>query len=187
MNWSVVFVTKEWEPVDLLRHYRHDWLNQMQLIKGNLALGKIERVETLLEDIIIQSKNEAKLSNMEGKTLAEKLLTFNWEPHDFHLNFEVISEPSGFSRNEPAILKVSERLFAWFDRQCQTGADNHLLFVINSDNGKPVIEFDFQGKLNLDAFSIEEIEQMSAGLPNVYMKEVELGNHECFIRIHFSD
>ncbi|TMW73986.1 Spo0B C-terminal domain-containing protein [Alteribacter natronophilus] len=180
-------MTKEWEPVDLLRHYRHDWLNQMQLIKGNLALGKTERVEALLDDIILQAKNEAKLSNLNGNRLAEKLLTFNWEPHNFRLNFEVISEPEGVQAKENEILTVSGRLFAWFDRQCQSGADNHLLYVINSDNGNPVIEFDFQGKLNMDALEIEEIEQLAEGLPGVKMNEIELRQQECFIRMHFSD
>ncbi len=32
---------KEKELLEILRHTRHDWLNVMQLIKGNLTLKKI--------------------------------------------------------------------------------------------------------------------------------------------------
>ncbi|MCD8502937.1 MAG: Spo0B domain-containing protein [Bacillaceae bacterium] len=33
---------KDWDDVlSVLKHSRHDWLNMVQLIKGNLALKKI--------------------------------------------------------------------------------------------------------------------------------------------------
>ena len=38
-------IKKEWNTVDVLRQVRHDWLNKLQLIKGNLDLNKMERYE----------------------------------------------------------------------------------------------------------------------------------------------
>ncbi len=39
----------EWNIVDLLSHSRHDWMNKLQLIKGNLSLQKYERVNDIIE------------------------------------------------------------------------------------------------------------------------------------------
>ena len=35
-------MTKEINVIEALRHNRHDWLNVMQLVKTNLALGNYE-------------------------------------------------------------------------------------------------------------------------------------------------
>ncbi|WP_051314660.1 Spo0B C-terminal domain-containing protein [Alteribacter aurantiacus] len=178
-------MTKDWEPVELLRHYRHDWLNHLQLIKGNLALGKTERVEVLLDEIIQQAKNESKLSNINGNLLAERLLTYNWEAHNFRLSFEVITEPHELHTREKQILMVTERLLEWFDRHCYYGADNHLLFVLNESRGHPVIEFDFQGKLMIESVSLNDLESTIVSTGQVEIQEVSMGQEECFVRLHF--
>ena len=36
---------KEWDTIEVLKHARHDWLNKLQLIKGNLSLIKIDQRE----------------------------------------------------------------------------------------------------------------------------------------------
>lgn len=56
---------KKKEFIELLRHYRHDWLNVLQLIKGNLALNKLNRVEEIIREIVIHTENESKLSNLQ--------------------------------------------------------------------------------------------------------------------------
>ena len=57
-------IKKEWNTVDILRHVRHDWLNKLQLIKGNLDLDKIDQAHRIIEEIIIEAQNETKLSNL---------------------------------------------------------------------------------------------------------------------------
>ena len=55
---------KEWNTIELLRHVRHDWLNKLQLIKGNLDLNKIDRAKEIIDEIVIEAQNETKLSNL---------------------------------------------------------------------------------------------------------------------------
>ena len=57
-------INKEWNTVELLRHVRHDWLNKLQLIKGNLDLNKIDRAKEIIAEIVIETQNETKLSNL---------------------------------------------------------------------------------------------------------------------------
>lgn len=55
---------KDWDTVELLRHSRHDWLNKIQLIKGNLTLGKIDRIKEIIDEIVYHTEQESKLSNL---------------------------------------------------------------------------------------------------------------------------
>ncbi|WP_312471145.1 Spo0B domain-containing protein, partial [Neobacillus sp.] len=43
---------KEWDIVEVLRHSRHDWLNRLQLIKGNLDLNRIDRAKAVIDEIV---------------------------------------------------------------------------------------------------------------------------------------
>lgn len=49
---------QNWMIVEALSHSRHDWLNKLQLIKGNLALGKVGQAENIIDGIIVEAQNE---------------------------------------------------------------------------------------------------------------------------------
>lgn len=46
-------MSRDWSTLEVLRHARHDWLNQLQLIKANLSLGRTERANEIIEEIIL--------------------------------------------------------------------------------------------------------------------------------------
>ena len=56
---------KNWTTIETLRQTRHDWLNRIQIIKGNLELNKIDRVKGIIDEIIIETQNEARLYQFE--------------------------------------------------------------------------------------------------------------------------
>ena len=41
-------MTNQLDVINALRQTRHDWLNVMQLIKGNLALKRYDRIEEII-------------------------------------------------------------------------------------------------------------------------------------------
>ena len=43
---------KRWTIVEALRHSRHDWLNKVQLIKGNLSLQRMDHINKIIQQII---------------------------------------------------------------------------------------------------------------------------------------
>ena len=47
-------IEKEWNTVEVLRHARHDWLNKLQLIKGNLDLNELDRAKEIINEIVIE-------------------------------------------------------------------------------------------------------------------------------------
>ena len=64
---------KEWDVVEVLRYARHDWLNKLQLIKGNLALNRLDRANEIIEEIVNESKHESKLTNINMRLFAALL------------------------------------------------------------------------------------------------------------------
>ena len=60
---------------EVFQYIRHDWLNRIQIIKGNIALGKMEQAEQVLDDIVMDMQQEIRLTNLRLPEFTELLLT----------------------------------------------------------------------------------------------------------------
>ncbi|WP_270179442.1 Spo0B C-terminal domain-containing protein [Alkalihalobacillus sp. CinArs1] len=139
-------MSKNWNTFEVLRHSRHDWLNRLQLIKGNLALDHIDRAKEIIEEIIIQSRQEAKLSNLNAPKLTEYILTFNWCNHLFQLDFEVIGDEYDISSYETELIELVARCTEAIEGQVTYPADHHLLLTLQLYHEEIHLVFDFQGE-----------------------------------------
>jgi stage 0 sporulation protein B (sporulation initiation phosphotransferase) len=139
---------KEWEPVELLRHSRHDWLNHIQLIKANLSLNRIGRVNEIIEEITARSRHESKLTNLHIPRVAEMLLTFNWNMHFYRLEAEVIGKECDLSEHEQNLLVFLSALFERLDRHADIGTDNRVLVSFRFNDDAPLLTIDYSGRLN---------------------------------------
>lgn len=147
------------EVIELLRHYRHDWLNVLQLIKGNLALNKLDRVEDIINDIVLQSENESKLSNLHIPSVAELFFTFNWTSHYFRLEYEVSGEIQDLSRYEEGLNIWCKQFFEALNNCCAAYSENSLLVTFQLIEDDIKIIFDFHG-------GIEQINVLEEWLNN---------------------
>ncbi|WP_458412362.1 Spo0B C-terminal domain-containing protein [Schinkia sp. CFF1] len=136
---------KEWNAIDILRHSRHDWLNKLQLIKGNIALDRLDRVNEIIEEIILESKNEAKLSNLKAPKLATLLMLFNWEEHHFFLEFEVIGDERNLSIYDDKVALWCYGFFNTLNESIKPFAENHLIVSIQLSDENIRFIFDFKG------------------------------------------
>jgi stage 0 sporulation protein B (sporulation initiation phosphotransferase) len=167
---------KDSDILEILRHSRHDWLNFVQLIKGNLALKKYDRVEEIIEDIIQQTQHENKLSNLHLSKFASDLLLFNWRNgHNFQIDFEVVGDARNLSQFEERLVTFFENFIFSLNESCVQYADNHLLLVIELiDETAPQITFDFQGSL-IDVMKIKKV------IENEDNRNEQLKKVECYI------
>lgn len=136
---------KEWNTVDVLRHARHDWLNRLQLIKGNLALNKTERVKTIIDEIVMEAQQEANLSNLKLPEFATLLLTYNWESHSFQLEFEVLNEIECLGLDDQLLANWTSSFFACLHTAVEPYYDNHLSVSIEKLENGVRFFFDFSG------------------------------------------
>jgi stage 0 sporulation protein B (sporulation initiation phosphotransferase) len=138
-------MNNDWSTIDVLRHARHDWLNRLQLIKGNLALNKTERVKEIIEEIVIEAQQEAKLSNLKIPQFAALLLTYNWQSHFFQLEFEVLNEIECLGLDDQLLADWTSSFFACLHTAVEAYYDNHLSVSIEMQDNGARFFFDFSG------------------------------------------
>jgi stage 0 sporulation protein B (sporulation initiation phosphotransferase) len=136
---------KEWDIVEVLRHSRHDWLNRLQLIKGNLDLNRIDRAKAVIDEIIIETQHESKLTNLKMPLFASLLLKANWENPSFKLEYEVLQDSESFQINEEQITKWICLFFECLNEAIEAFQENHLSISIDPQSEGVRFFFDFSG------------------------------------------
>lgn len=169
-----------------LRQYRHDWLNKIQLIKGYIDLGRMEKVQQLIEEVIQEAKNESDLTNLNMKRVATKLLTFNWENHPYVLTYEVIrsDKPYNWQEKESLINELLEEHFTCLDHFALRGEENEL-YLVFKEIPNIELEIDFHGQvINKEKF-MDKLMQIRSTHSNI-IKNVECSSNGYYIAYSFS-
>lgn len=168
---------QEKEKLNILRHSRHDWMNIVQVIKGNLQLDRKDRVYDILNEVTRRAEHEAKLSDLNTPDLAYTLITFNWQWQKFHLDIEMIGKPIDCARHEKCWLKFFSHFFEKLNEQSDSTTDPTLLVSFHLQE-KPYIEFDFQGGIedmqNMQNWLAEWQVSSSCYVENIVANEQEL-------------
>jgi stage 0 sporulation protein B (sporulation initiation phosphotransferase) len=136
---------KEWDIVEVLRHSRHDWLNRLQLIKGNLDLDRIDRAKAYINEIVIEAQHESKLSNFHLPGFASLLLKSNWENHLFLLEYEVLNDLEAVEINDDILSNWTKSFFICLDQAIEAFQENHLSITIQPESNGVRFFFDFSG------------------------------------------
>jgi len=140
------------EFIDNLKHYRHDWLNHVQIIKGYISLNKTEQAQKYLDSVIVNAHYESKISNIGHVDLAYLLLTYNWTQDKIVLDVEIEEddvEISVIGTNYPYILTWIKEVIALVERNSVCFHDNRLSIVFHLTKNDLVLELEFSGKWTL--------------------------------------
>ncbi|WP_338470388.1 Spo0B C-terminal domain-containing protein [Niallia sp. XMNu-256] len=175
-------INRDWTKVDLLRHVRHDWLNKLQLIKGNLDLNKIDRTKEIISEIVIQAQNETKLSNLNFPNLTLLLLTHNWEPHSFQIEFEVLNHMKCNELDDQMVTEWIRQFFLQLDDALKPFGENHLSLTLEPQEQGIRFFFDFCGTIEKTEMIQTFIEKQS---PGVYIQQGEIGDEEFSLEVLF--
>jgi stage 0 sporulation protein B (sporulation initiation phosphotransferase) len=136
---------KEWNIIEVLRHSRHDWLNKLQLIKGNLDLNRMDRAKAIIDEIVIEAQQETKLTNLHIPLFASLLLRANWENNIFHLEYEVLQETGVICINEMELTQWTKEFFSSLNESITELNENNLAISIDSQEDGARFFFDFSG------------------------------------------
>lgn len=138
------------ELVRVLSGARHDWLNQLQLIKAHLALNRTEQAEAVIEDIIVTAQNEAKISQLNAPDFASFFLTFNWYPHSYHLDFEVTGGRQTLASLDQVLVQLAADITGLFDEYAGSMIQNHVRVMMHLSDDEIQITFDYSGSINCE-------------------------------------
>jgi stage 0 sporulation protein B (sporulation initiation phosphotransferase) len=140
-----VSMEKEWDIIEVLRHSRHDWLNRLQIIKGNLDLNRIDRAKEFIDEIIIEAQNETKLSNLPVPQFASLLLKSNWENSSLILEYEIFEDSKSFIINDLLLTNWTKAFFSCLNKSIEAFHENHLSITIEPQIDGVRFFFDFSG------------------------------------------
>lgn len=169
---------KDWNMIEVLRHARHDWLNKIQLIKGNLSLNKVERAKEIIDEIVVEAQQEAKLSNLNLPQFASLLFTYNWENHSFQLEYEVLDDTIAGKLDDGILFEWTGSFFACLDSSVKAYQDNHLSVSISQEKEGARFFFDFSGIITnmdrLESFLNKEHDNIIVSVQEIAEQELAL-------------
>ncbi|MBD3107848.1 Spo0B domain-containing protein [Bacillus sp. AGMB 02131] len=138
---------KKWDIIEILKYCRHDWLNKVQLIKGNLELGKVDEVKGIIEAFIMESKNEAQLSNLHMPKMAELLITLNWRGLPFAFEYEILEAKRGCPLIDQKMYDWTLSFIGCLCQSLDPVVANELKAVIYEKDESIRFTFDLRGKI----------------------------------------
>lgn len=144
-DWGERGMSENWTVVEMLRHTRHEWLNRLQLIKGNISMGKTEQAKRIMDEIVLEMQQEALLSNLELSRFAELLLTHNWKGYRFRLEYEIVNGHEKLQLDDRLLADWTREFFEELNRASLPICDNSLYLAIESKDDAVRFLFQFNG------------------------------------------
>lgn len=155
------------EVIDLLRHYRHDLLNHLQLIKGYASMNKLDKVKEKIDQGIVLSRQEAKLSDLNCPAFALWVIQFNWQHENFKLQYQVDGDNVDLSSIDSSLYAICEEMMDMLSNNMDPTYLYETYLHIHHQQ-KTTIKFEFIGDFE-DSQSLK-----SALLTKTFIKDVNI-------------
>ncbi len=84
----------EYPELKMLQYYRHDLLNEIQLLHGYLQIGNIEQVDQMMASLISNLNEESKLLNLDSRKLILWVIMFNHAHTQIRLTYSINTDSS---------------------------------------------------------------------------------------------
>jgi stage 0 sporulation protein B (sporulation initiation phosphotransferase) len=98
------------EVMNMLRHYRHDVLNDIQLIHGYAALGNMEKIKEKINEMIVKSNEERKLTNLKCPHFTLWVINFNHAYENLRLSYKIQELQNDLSQNDLFLYATCEEM-----------------------------------------------------------------------------
>lgn len=121
------------EVLQLLRHWRHDLMNQIQLIQGYTSMNRPEKVKEKLHAMILEANQQRKLMDLQANEFALWLLQANMKNKQIRVTFEVNDVHENLQYLDTKLLEQTKRIFA----ALEAAADQNELYQVSLNICKP--------------------------------------------------
>ncbi|MDQ0205334.1 Spo0B domain-containing protein [Alkalicoccobacillus murimartini] len=175
-------MSRQDEVLLALKHTRHDWLNIIQLIKGNLALGHHKRIEDIIQQITQQAMMESKLFNIKVPELTLFLIGYNWTSQKVEMNYEVRGEEFSLDPWGVPLLTFVQSVTDKLSQSSSFTSENSLMVTFDFLEESCVLTCRYVGKTELKEADWQGImKQVSdAGMKCTRLQQTE---DECILTI----
>ncbi|ENH97962.1 hypothetical protein J416_02871 [Gracilibacillus halophilus YIM-C55.5] len=130
----------EEEIVEIIRHYRHDWLNELQLIMGYAQMGKLERVQEKTQDILAMTNHERALDQLGLPKTLITILQQQWRTDEISLTYQVNREQQNVEASDEQVEKHLSQLLQQLRQMATTTNPMNVELMLNADTDQLVIQ-----------------------------------------------
>ncbi|MDQ0339505.1 signal transduction histidine kinase [Caldalkalibacillus uzonensis] len=170
--------------IDHLRHYRHDILNHIQMVKGYIQLGRLDDVKRYIDHIVLQAHQESLLSQLGDPELAYLLLTYNYR-RDNKLNLDVevnldAEQMQQIGQSGRHVFHMVNQLLQLVETGCDPAPSEfapQLYLLFDGDDRYFSVMCDYRGAWNQDA-GLRCLPALQDKVTRCQGKLVEEVNHE---------
>jgi stage 0 sporulation protein B (sporulation initiation phosphotransferase) len=174
--------------ITILNHYRHDWLNDLQLIFGYVKLKKYDNLEGYVDKIKDKLEQESVIARLDVPSLTLDLISFRHSNHTFNLKLEM--EQGLQLSKEPVLTEAISEVIMETLRVFQDAAHmssektNDLCIHMNSEEKALILVFKYSGDYFSEKFELavkEKLKRLELGNQVEWVSDVEKMN--AFVKI----
>ncbi|WP_028783341.1 Spo0B domain-containing protein [Thalassobacillus devorans] len=166
------------EVMDMMRHARHDWMNEMQLIQGYASMGKMDRVKEKLADVLANADEERRLMNLNAPYLSLWLMSFNWYHPYYRLTYQVKGDRHDLRQKDITLYAQCKEVIHTMENFSDSSVLYHGLMTIEADSeGRIAIDIMLKGKFSNPSLLKEPLEAKE------YIESVEIEKTEQYHQV----
>lgn len=167
------------QPLELLRYVRHDWLNRLQIIQGQLYLGNIEKAQSYISEVIEMEKNASYFTQLKCPQTTMLLFTHNWSMSSVQVYLKGEGKPQNWSEWDEPLHAFTKELLAILEGSSDP-YESHQLHITCHEMD---IYFDYSGKLGYTDTLDEKIHSYLQS-KNFQVEHTYLTDDEVSIHLH---
>ncbi|MBD8026821.1 Spo0B domain-containing protein [Ureibacillus sp. Re31] len=140
---------------EVLRFANHDYMNQLQLIKMNLDLGRVEEAKKIIEQISEQCKTLSNINKLKLPKTVEWLQTIQWRYPAFQVTLKSnVTSPVDMKKDEQIVEYLEKTVIHVYDN-LDPFTEHELTIQIESNESAFHLTFDLIGKWDTHLFEHE--------------------------------
>ncbi|WNS81833.1 Spo0B C-terminal domain-containing protein [Domibacillus sp. DTU_2020_1001157_1_SI_ALB_TIR_016] len=155
---------EKWTLLKTLRHARHDWMNDIQIVKGYLSLNNIDAAARAADHIILKAVQESRLCNLGMPGMAELFMTFNWSQHLFRLEYELDESIAAGTADDQKACRFFNRLFSLLEQHVKEFNEHELFVHLSEKQGSLAAEMEWMGEVANRPLLLKKIKEFAHSL-----------------------
>lgn len=153
---------EEKDAMLILQRYRHDILNELQLVSGYLQLGNAKKAEELLQNFFEHMQEERKLTQLQIPAFSLWLIEFNHTHPRYQLTYEVWAD-GNWEPLDRILLEKANAIIGLLDRNLTDGEVYSIHICLKEEKSDPFVkmmEVSMKGP-DIDKLKLEEMKDIA--------------------------
>lgn len=138
----------EEEVVNILRHYRHDLINKLQIVHGYLTMKKYDKLGQTLDELFKELDEERKLLHLGIPQFTLWVVCFNTSYSNFRLSYKIHTNTALPKEMDTYAVSVSQSIMKILEQCCKPFELHEMNLEISEKHSEFLFEFHINGILS---------------------------------------